>query len=347
MEVIVISDISFLLIFIIALALLFTLTNGLHDASSVIATLIASKGATPKRAVAFASLFGFLGVVFSGHLVGDAITGILNLEQEWNLLYVLVAGLLGALFWNLATWKLGIPSSSTHSLVGGLIGAALAYQGFSGVVWGIASDELSGVLKVLVSLLISPLIGFLLAFILQKLSNILFRNANIGLNKLLNRLEWLIGAILAFSHGANDSQKTIGLVGVAYLVAGVSGFAGTNGIPLSVRLLFGLMMFLGTAFGGWKIIKTLGYKIYDLKTIHSFNSMLSSSLSLLLANITGAPVSTTHVVVGSVVGVGAGDQYKLVNWHIFKDIVIAWLVTIPCSALLAGLFFILLSWRFI
>ena len=282
--------------------------------------------------------------MFSGSLVGETITGILRLDHNMELIYVIIAGLLGGLAWNLITWRLGLPSSSTHSLVGGLIGSSIAYSGLGSVVWGFSFGPLSGVMKVIFSLLFSPFLGFILAYIIQKLSNILLRNQKMTINKKINRLQWLIAGLLAFNHGANDSQKTIGLIALGY---GIFGLSNGLSIPIGIRALFGLVMFLGTALGGWRIIKTVGYKIYDLRPIHSLNSMLSSSSSLLFANLTGAPVSTTHVVVGSVMGVGAGEDYKMVHWRIIKDIVIAWIITIPCSALVAAGIFQILNWGFI
>lgn len=327
-----------ILITIIILALVFTLTNGLHDASSVIATLVACKGATPKQAVALASFFGFLGVMFSGSLVGETITNIIKLPEDNFLIYVIIAGLIGALVWNLITWRFGLPSSSTHSLVGGLIGSSIAYSGLNSVNWG-----MSGVVLIVIALLFSPFLGFILAYLIQKLSNRLLKNADMSINKGINRLQWVIAGALAFNHGANDSQKTIGLIALAYTILGISE---VRGVPLYIRVLFALVMFLGTLLGGWRIIKTLGYKIYDIRPIHSLNSMLASSSSLIFANLTGAPVSTTHVVVGSVMGVGAGDEYKMVNWGIFKEIVMAWVITIPLSALMSAGVFLLLNWRF-
>jgi len=330
----------------IILALIFTLTNGLHDASSVVATMISSRAATPKQAVLLASAAGFFGVLFSGSLVADTISKLVTVKPGGDLLHILTAAILGAVIWNVSTWRIGFPSSSTHALIGGLIGAAWIYSGPGTVLWGfqefLATGRLEGITKVVAALLLSPVLGFTIAFIVQKTVKLFLRNAKFKINKSINKLQWLVAAILAFNHGANDSQKITGLITLALVSEGVIS---VQGVPVYIRILVGFVMFLGMAFGGWRIMKTLGYRIYTLRPIHSLNSMLSSGMSILLATFTGAPVSTTHVVVGGIMGVGAADEYRMVNWNIGKEIIMAWFITMPCSAVFAAVIYFVINWR--
>jgi inorganic phosphate transporter, PiT family len=332
---------------LIVTALIFTLTNGLHDASSVVATLISSRAASPKQAVLLASTFGLLGVVFSGNQVADTVSKIIRISPGNDLMHILTASILGAITWNIITWRMGLPSSSTHALIGGLIGAAWVYSGPGSILWGVTelmtgSHQLEGIVKVVAALLFSPILGFAIAFAIQKISNLLLRNAKVTIKKKLDRMQWIGAAALAFSHGSNDSQKITGLISLALISAGV---VKTETVPIGIKLMVGAVMFMGTAFGGWSIIKTLGYRIYDLRSIHSLNSMLSSGMSILLATFTGAPVSTTHVVVGGIMGVGAADEFRMVNWNIGREIVTAWFITMPCSAAAAAIIYTIINWR--
>ncbi|MHC1719744.1 MAG: anion permease [Clostridiaceae bacterium] len=330
----------------ITIALIFTLTNGLHDASSVVATMISSRAATPRQAVLLASAAGLLGVLFSGNLVADTVSKIIITSPGADLLHILTAAILGAVIWNLFTWRLGLPSSSTHALIGGLIGAAWIYSGPGTILWGfqefLAGGRLVGIAKVVAALLLSPILGFLIAFIVQKAANLLLRNAKFKINKSINRLQWIAAGALAFSYGANDSQKITGLITLALISEGIIG---VQGVPVYIKLMVGFVMFFGTVFGGWRIMKTLGYRIYTMRPVHSLNSMLSSVTSILLATFTGAPVSTTHIVVGGIMGVGAADEYRMVNWKIGSEIVMAWFITMPCSAAFAAVIYYIINWR--
>lgn len=334
-----------MLAIVIIIALIFTLTNGLHDASSVVATMIACKAASPVQAVLIASIFGLLGVFFSGNQVADTVSAIIKVSPSINLIHILIASLLGAVVWNIVTWRIGIPSSSTHALVGGLIGAAWIANGPDSILWGISelfsgNHQVVGIMKVIVSLIFSPVLGFSIAYVIQKISMLLLRNAKFSINRTINKLQWIVAAALAFSHGANDSQKITGLISLALISAGV---VNSHAVPPLIKIAIGLIMFLGTALGGWKIMKTIGNKIYDLRPIHSLNSMISSGTSILFATFTGAPVSTTHVVVGGIMGVGSADEYRMVNWNIGKEIVTAWFITIPCSAIASSIIYFLIN----
>lgn len=329
---------SVLLILVIMISLVFALSNGLHDASSVVATFICSGAASPRQAILLASAFGMVGAVFGGNAVADTISGLIDLPPETALLPILLAAILGAVIWNLLTWKLGLPSSSTHALAGGIIGAVVVSSGYKHVSWGwnelfFGSHKFTGITLVAAALIISPLLGFVLAFILGKVSKILFRNAKFGLNKGLNRFQWVIAGLLSYSHGANDTQKIIGLLALALAAGGRSTL---QTAPLWVRISGGLVMFAGTMLGGWSIMKTIGRGIYEVRPIHSVNSQLASFGAILFATAVGAPVSTTHVVVGSVMGIGAADQYKIVHWKIVREIITAWFITIPASAAVAA-----------
>lgn len=342
-------NIPVLLCLVFAVGLVFALTNGLHDASSVVATFIVCNAATPRQAIGVASVFGLLGAVFGGSRVADTISSVIDLPAHASLLPILFTAILGATAWNLITWKLGLPSSSTHALVGGIIGAVMAASGYRHVLWGwqelIGADHrLTGIVEIVAALLFSPLLGFALAFLFEKVMKILLRNAKFSANVWVKRIQWAIAACLAFSHGANDTQKIIGLFTLA-LAAGGGTVISTA--PLWVRVGGGLVMFIGTAMGGWSIMKTVGRGIYEIRPIHSVNSQLASVGSILLATVSGAPVSTTHVVVGSVMGVGAADEYRMVHWGIVKEIVVAWVITIPLSAAVSALLYLMFHLLFL
>ena len=332
-------------VLVIIAAFIFLLTNGLHDASSVVATIIACGAATPVQAILLAAGAGLLGALLGGRAVANTIVNLIDLPPDHLLLLVLLAAFLAAVGWNLVTWQFGLPSSSTHALVGGLIGSLWVAAGADHVVWGISdlvspAHQISGVTKVIISLLISPVIGFMAAVLLQKTMEFLLRNANFAVNIWLKRSQWVIAAILAFSHGSNDTQKILGLVSLVLIAV---KWVGLSQIPLWSQLIGGSVMFAGMMFGGWSIIKTLGRKIYPLRPIHSFNSLVSSGGSLFVANLLGAPISTTHLVAGSIIGVGAADEYRMVNWEIGKEMVLAWCITMPASAAMAALLFVILS----
>jgi PiT family inorganic phosphate transporter len=334
-----------LLICVVIVSLVFALSNGLHDASSVVATFISCGAASPRQAIGLASAFGLLGAMFGGNEVATTISSVIDLPTKASLLPILLAALFGATIWNLVTWKLGLPSSSTHALVGGIVGAVVISSGYQHVLWGVQSltgpgHKVTGIVKIILSLLISPLLGFLLAFFLEKLSKLLLRNAKFAVSGWINKLQWLISAGLSYNHGANDTQKIIGLVILA-LAAGEHSTV--QAAPIWVRFAGGIFMFAGTMLGGWSIMKTIGRKIYNLQPMHSLNSQLASVGSILTANLTGAPVSTTHVVVGSVMGVAAADEYKMVHWGVVREILISWIITIPISAGISAVLYLVLE----
>ena len=341
-------SVTVILIVVIVTALIFALSNGLHDASSVVATFIACGAATPEQAIAVASIFGMIGAISGGSAVADTISKVIDLPVKSSLLLILLAAMFGAVIWNLITWRLGLPSSSTHALIGGIIGAVWVSSGYKHILWGWSEliggqHQLTGIVKVVAALVISPILGFVIAYILQKLAGLLLRNAKFTLNNGLKKIQWVIAGALAYSHGANDTQKVIGIIMLA-LMAAKSVVIVTA--PLWVRVSGGFVMFIGTMLGGWTIMKTIGRGIFTVRVIHSLNSQLASAGSLIIATLIGAPVSTTHVVVGSVIGVGAADEYKMVHWSIAKEIIFSWFITIPLSAVVSALIYILFNFIF-
>lgn len=332
---------------VICAAFLFLLTNGLHDASSVVATMIGCGAAQPFHAVAFAGVLELLGAIFGGSAVAYTVAKMINVAPGRVLLLLLLVALAAATAWNVFTWQIGLPSSSTHALIGGLIGTVCIATGPQDVVWGfseLAAGQLTGIAKVVAGLVISPVVGFLVAFIMQIVVEGVLKNQNFAFtNRCLKRVQWLVVGTLAFSHGANDTQKAMGVIILALMAAGYTA-AGSYEIPLWLRLAVAVIMFAGILCGGWSIMRTLGRGIFALRPIHSCDSLFASGTSLLAATELGAPVSTTHLVVGSIIGVGAADEHRMVNWQTGINMVVAWCVTIPAAALLAALLYLPLQW---
>ena len=331
----------------IGLAAAFALTNGFHDASNAIATLVATRGATPGQAVGLSAVFNMAGAILLGTAVADTIGGIITVPHS-QMVSVAGSGLAGAVLWNLITWWRGLPSSSGHALVGGLGGAAVAdgmltgYGGLESVNWGgFDGWHPTGVFGVLIALMISPALGFVFAFLLLRFLRWLSRRWTTRWNGPVRGGGWLAAASLSFSHGGNDAQKAMGVIAVLLMA---SGQTTTLTVPLWAKILTGIALTLGTALGGWRIIKTIGRRIFSLTPIDSFSSQASSTAVILGASLIGAPVSTTQVVASSVVGVGGGRRrWKHVRWEIVREMGVAWLTTIPAAALMAVV--VLLGWR--
>jgi PiT family inorganic phosphate transporter len=321
------------LILAIALALAFALTNGFHDAANAIATLVATRGATPGRAIALSSVFNMLGAVLLGTAVADTIGKIVQVAPD-ETIAVIGSALAGATLWNLITWWRGLPSSSGHALVGGLLGAALAAGGPDAVNWGgFDGWHPVGVIGTLVALVVSPIVGFAVGFVLLRALRRGSRRWTARWRGPVVGTEWVAAAALSYSHGANDAQKAMGVI-AALLVAG--GQLDTFEVPLWVKLVTGLALTLGTALGGWRIVKTIGRRIFRLRPLDSLASQSSSTSVIFTASLIGAPVSTTQVVASSVVGIGAGRRrWKHVRWAIVREMGLAWLTTIPAAAVLA------------
>jgi PiT family inorganic phosphate transporter len=330
----------------IILALLFAFTNGFHDASAIMATMIACGAASPRRAVLLASSMVLLGALIGGSAVAFTIEGLVDENVGEGFLSVMIAAALGAIIWNLVTWRYGLPSSSTQALVGGLLGATIAAMGLGGIHWGLdelsgPQHEMTGVMKVVIFLFWSILMGLSAGYLFQKLSSLSLRNSNKSVNGKLRRAQWVTASMLALSYGANDSQKQMGLI-VIILISG--GFAATFDIPLWVRLLCAAVMLAGVLGGGWRIVKTIGRRIFPIEPIHSFDSHLASTSSIVLSTLAGAPVSSTQVIASSVMGVGAADNPKMLQWSVGKDMIIAWILTIPAAMVFSMVLYYPISW---
>ena len=326
----------------IGLAFVFALTNGFHDASNAIATLVATRAATPAQAVALASVFTILGPILVGSAVAATIAGIVQVPADQTVA-VIGAGLIGATSWNLVTWWRGLPSSSGQALVGGLVGAALVEGGTGAVNWGgFDGWRPVGVIGTLVALAISPVIGGVGAFVVLRSLKRALRRGSSRLRNPVNRSQWFGAAALAFSHGSNDAQKAVGLI-AALLFA--TGETQSLSAPLWATVGSAVALTLGTALGGWKIVKTIGRRIYRIRPLDGFSSQASSSAVILGASFLGAPISTTHVVASSIVGIGVGRRrWHHVRWRIVRDMGIAWLTTIPVTAVLAAVAFTIWRW---
>ena len=321
----------------IVIVLVFDYTNGFHDAANIVATVIASRAMTPAQAVIVVGFFEFLGPLLGGTAVADTIGTVVALDGVAPALSIpiLLCGLIGAIAWNLGTWHLGFPSSSSHALVGGLIGAVVVSVGPDHVVWGLAEltdGHLTGIVKVLASLLLSPLIGFWIGYATHRLLNGMLLAANPSANARLRAAQFVTAAGLAFSHGANDAQKSMGILTLVLLLG---GFIPRFEVPLWVIVACACAMTLGILTGGWRIVRTLGFAIYRVRPVHALGSQITAAAVIFAASLGGAPVSTTHVVSSSIMGIGASERPRAVRWAKAKDIAVTWLVTIPGAAIVA------------
>jgi len=322
------------LVVAVILALAFAVTNGLHDAANAIAALVATRAARPKQAIALATFFNLLGPLLVGAAVADTIGGIVTVSPA-EATAVIGSGLAAAVAWNLITWRFGLPSSSGHALVGGLVGAALAEGGGGAVLWG-GFDGLHpvGVAGTLVALAISPVLGGVVAVLAIRGLRRLARRATRRIGTPVNAAQWATSAALAFSHGANDAQKAVGVVAALLLAA---GDIDSLDAPLWATVACSLALTLGTALGGWRIIHTVGRRIYRIKAMDGLATESSSAAVIFGASLLGAPTSTSQVVASAVVGVGGGRRrWHHVHWAIVRQIGAAWLITMPISAILAA-----------
>lgn len=321
----------------VVIVLVFDYTNGFHDAANIVATVIASRAMTPAQAVVVVGFFEFLGPLLGGTAVANTIGGFVALDgvAPTLSLAILLCGLIGAIAWNLGTWYLGIPSSSSHALVGGLIGAVVVSVGSEHVVWGFAelsAGRLTGIVKVLAALVLSPLAGFWIGFLTHRLLTTVLRTANPAANSRLRAAQFVTAAGLAFSHGANDAQKSMGILTLVLLLG---GFIPRFEVPFWVMLACASAITLGILSGGWRIVRTLGFAIYRVRPVHALGSQLTAAGVILAASAGGAPVSTTHVVATSIMGIGASERPRAVRWSKAKDIATTWMITIPGAALVA------------
>jgi len=326
------DTVTVLAITTIVIVLVFDYTNGFHDASNIVATVIASRAMTPIQAVSVVAFFEFLGPILAGTAVANTIGSFIDVSDLASVtsLVIIAAGVGGAIIWNLGTWWMGIPSSSSHALVGGLIGPVLISAGPSNVVWGFEQllfhGHVTGVTKVLLALVLSPLIGFWVGFALHRISGVMLRGARPSLNRKLRMGQFPTTAWLAFSHGANDAQKSMGII---TLVLVTGGFITEFTVQFWTILACATAITLGILTGGWRIVRTVGFGIYKVRPLHALNTQLTSAGVIFAASMVGAPVSTTHVVSSSIMGIGASERPKAVRWVKAKDIATTWLITIP------------------
>ena len=292
------STLFVLAIATILIVLIFEYTNGFHDAANIIATVIASRAMTPVQAVVLVASFEFLGPLLGGTAVADTIGKLITLEDldRELALTIVLCGLVGAIAWNLLTWWRGIPSSSSHAMVGGLAGVVVVATGADHVAWGFGDllhGELNGVTKVVAALILSPVIGFWVGFALHKIMLRLLRGAHPSINRDLRHLQFVTSAGLAFSHGANDAQKSMGILTLVLLLG---GFIPTFEVPLWVIITCSCAITLGILSGGWQIVRTLGFSIYKIRPVHALDSQMTAAAVIFSSSLFGAPVSTTHVV---------------------------------------------------
>ncbi len=327
----------------IALALAYAFTNGLHDAANSIATLVATRAARPGPAVVLAAAGNILGPLFFGAAVADVVAGVVQVPAD-EVVTVIGAALTGAVAWNLVTWRLGLPSSSGHALVGGLAGAAIVEGGIDAVNWGPFDGwKPSGVGGILLALAIAPAAGFVIGWIGDRVLRRGLRRGTDELRGPVRAAQWGASGVVAFGHGANDGQKAVGLIGAMLFAEG--NLSSSSG-PRWAELACGVALTVGTAFGGWPIVKTIGRRLFRLRPVDSLASQGGSAAVLVFSTFVGAPVSTTQVVASSVVGVGAGRRrWRHIRWDVVRNVVAGWVVTLPVCAVLAAL--ALVPWRWI
>ena len=320
--------------FLLGIALLFDFLNGFHDSSNIVATVISSRALHPRVALLIAAIAEFVGPFIFGVAVATTIGDELLFSNALNL-RVIIAALFSAVVWNLLTWYMGIPSSSSHALLGGLLGAAILSSG------GFAVVKLDGLIKIVLALLLSPVIGLVVGFLVMRFTLWTVRNASPRVDTIFKNGQILTLIGLGLSHGTNDAQKTMGVIALGLFLSGGSDqFV----VPLWVVAISAGAIALGTAFGGWRLIRTLGGKIYRIRSIHGFTSQIAGAGVILGAALVGGPVSTTQVMSSSIMGVGAAQRVNMVRWNVLRDMVTAWLLTIPLTAGLAALIFLILRY---
>jgi PiT family inorganic phosphate transporter len=323
-----------ILVGLIVVALLFDFLNGMHDAANSIATIVSTRVLRPHYAVAWAAFFNFIAFLFFGlHVANTLGTGIIAADVVDA--HVIFGALMGAILWNVITWLLGIPSSSSHALIGGLVGAGLAKAGLGAIVW-------RGLIPTTLAIAGSPLFGFLLAlFLMLILSWALIRFTPFAVDRYFKNLQFVSASFYSLGHGGNDAQKTMGIIAVLLYSQGYLG--SEFHVPFWVVITCQAAMGLGTLAGGWRIVKTMGSRITRLTPIQGFCAETGGSIALFTATSLGIPVSTTHTITGCIIGVGAARRVSAVRWSVARSIVVAWIITIPASALIAACFYWLSS----
>ena len=319
------------IVILVALALLFNFLNGFNDSSNIVATIIFSRAMAPRAALFLTAIAEFIGPYLFGVAVAKTIgagiiaPGMISME-------VLLAALISAIFWGLFAWYCGIPSSSLHALVGAIIGAVVVSVGWQAIL-------LPGLLKIVAALFLSPVLGLAVGFIFTKLVYYLARNASMRINRFFKNAQILTGLGLGLSHGANDAQKAMGVITLGLVTC---GYLDSFTVPMWVLTASAGAMALGTSIGGWRLIKTLGSKFYKIRPVNGFCTQISSASVILGAALLGGPVSTTHVVSSTILGVGAAERLNKVRWTVVKGILITWVLTMPATACVAALIYFII-----
>jgi PiT family inorganic phosphate transporter len=325
---------TLLFIMTIIMSFIFEFTNGFHDAANVVSTVIATKVLRPLAAIIMASCLNFLGATQISHVVTTLTQGVIPYQITTQ--SIIMAALFGAIVWNILTWYLALPSSSSYALIGGLIGAGIAGLGIDFVLWESITK------KVIIPMIFSPLIGFLLSFLIMKIfMRLISKKIDSGSFHIFGKLQMLSAAFVAISHGFNDAQKTMAIITLALFS---KGSITTLAVPLWVIVSCALVMALGTASGGYRIIQTVAFKISKLQPVQGFVAESTSSCMICLAAFLGFPLSTTQLIVGSIGGVGASSSFKNICFKTSKKIIYAWIITIPGSMIMAVLFYKVLKW---
>jgi inorganic phosphate transporter, PiT family len=328
------------ILFLIFLALLFDFLNGFHDAANSIATVVSTRVLSPRYAVIWAAFFNFIAFLFFGlHVAGTIGSGIIDInimDKE-----LILATLVAACSWDIITWYFGLPTSSSHALMGGLIGAAIVKAGFKGLVW-------SGIIKTIAFIFISPILGLLLGLVLGTIVYRLFRrSAPTQVDKFFRKGQLVSAALYSLGHGGNDAQKTMGIIAGLLISSGMITLAPGQPlqevIPLWVVLSCQAAISLGTMFGGWRIVKTMGQKIAKLRPVDGFCAETAAASTLFFSSFLGVPVSTTHTITGSIMGVGAMRRFAAVRWGVAGQIVWAWILTIPCTAVISAIMYMIVA----
>lgn len=326
-----------LTILIVLFALVFDFINGFHDTANAIATSVSTKALKPRHAIILAATMNFVGALtFTG--VAKTITkDIVDPFQLPNGSYVIMAALLAAITWNLITWYFGIPSSSSHALIGSIAGAAIAATSFDTIKW-------SGFLKIIEGLLISPFLAFLIGYILYSIFKVIFKNNNLNkTNRSFRIIQIATAALQSYTHGTNDAQKSMGIITMALIA---NGYTSSDDIQLWVQISCAIAMGLGTSIGGWKIIKTVGGKIMKIRPVNGVAADLTSAFIIFGATLIHLPVSTTHVISSSILGVGTSHRVRGVKWGTAKSMIITWCITLPISATIAGIIYTIINFLF-
>ena len=329
------DGVSLLLILVVLLAVGFDYINGFHDTANAIATSVSTRALRPSHAILMSATANFLGALTGTAVAITIASGLATIPDGPAGQIIVAAALVGAIVWNLLTWRLGIPSSSSHALIGGLLGATIVAEGVDAVIWGGVVD------KVLIPLVLSPVLGITIGFLFMVVLLNLFRRAHPQrINSRFRRLQVGSAAFMAFSHGSNDAQKTMGIMTIALYTAGVIP---TVEVPLWVILVCASAISLGTAAGGWRIIRTMGQKVVKLDPVHGFAAETTAATIILTASRFGLPVSTTHVISSGIMGVGASIRLSAVRWGVAGNIVTAWILTLPAAGFAAGLAIVVLN----